>query len=165
MVPTVKHGGGSVLMWGCMSAAGVGELHFIDGIMNSQRYCSMLKKKMPPSHCALRRHALFQHDMTMRPLFDFWRRTGWKWFSVCQVCLLIWTQLNTYGEFWAKLFFLESGKRLMLQNVANLFIPCFEDLVLSLQIMEAIQSTRCTVFVVVCSHFCITLISAKLKNV
>ncbi len=35
MVPTVKHGGGSVLMWGCMSAAGVGELHFIDGIMNS----------------------------------------------------------------------------------------------------------------------------------
>ncbi len=36
MVPTVKHGGGSVLMWACMSAAGVGELHVIDGIMNSQ---------------------------------------------------------------------------------------------------------------------------------
>ncbi len=49
MVPTVKHGGGSVLMWGCMSAAGVGELHFIDGIMNSQMYCSILKEKMLPS--------------------------------------------------------------------------------------------------------------------
>ncbi len=46
MVPTVKHGGGSVLMWGCMSAAGVGGLHFIDGIMNSQMYCSILKEKM-----------------------------------------------------------------------------------------------------------------------
>ncbi len=46
MVPTVKHGGGSVLMWGCMSAAGVGELHFIDGIMNSQMHCSILKEKV-----------------------------------------------------------------------------------------------------------------------
>ncbi len=62
MVPTVKHGGGSVLMWGCMSAAGVGELHFIDGIMNSQMYCSILKEKMLPSLHALGRRALFQHD-------------------------------------------------------------------------------------------------------
>ncbi len=59
MVPTVKHGGGSVLMWGCMSAAGVGELHFIDGIMNSQMYCSILKEKMLPSLRALGRRALF----------------------------------------------------------------------------------------------------------
>ncbi len=62
MVPTVKHGGGSVLMWGCMSAAGVGELYFIDGIMNSQMYCSILKEKMLPSLRALGRRALFQHD-------------------------------------------------------------------------------------------------------
>ncbi len=61
MVPTVKHGGGSVLLWGCMSAAGVGELHFIDGIMNSQMYCSILKEKMLPSLRALGRRALFQH--------------------------------------------------------------------------------------------------------
>ncbi len=57
-----KHGGGSVLMWDCMSAACVGELHFIDGIMNSQMYCSILKEKMLPSLCALGRRALFQHD-------------------------------------------------------------------------------------------------------
>ncbi len=56
MVPTVKHGGGSVLMWGFM------ELHFIDGIMNSQMYCSILKEKMLPSLRALGRRALFQHD-------------------------------------------------------------------------------------------------------
>ncbi len=62
MVPTVKHGGGSVLMWGCMSAAGVGELHFIDGIMNSQMYCSILKEKMLPSLRTLGRRVLFQHD-------------------------------------------------------------------------------------------------------
>ncbi|CAI9575123.1 unnamed protein product, partial [Staurois parvus] len=44
MVPTVKRGG-SVLLCGCLSAAGVGELHFIDGIMNSQMYCSILKEQ------------------------------------------------------------------------------------------------------------------------
>ncbi len=62
MVPTVKHGGGSVLMWGCMSAAGVRELHFIDDIRNSQMYCSILKEKMLSSLRALGRRALFQHD-------------------------------------------------------------------------------------------------------
>ncbi len=55
----MKHGGGSVLMWGCMSAAGVGELHFIDGIMNSQMYCSILKEKMLPSLRALRSSCTF----------------------------------------------------------------------------------------------------------
>ncbi len=35
----------------------------------------------------------------LRPLLDFWRRPGWKWFSG-QVCLLIWTQSNTYAKFW-----------------------------------------------------------------
>ncbi|CAI9624463.1 unnamed protein product, partial [Staurois parvus] len=45
MVPSEKRGGGSVLLWGCMSVAGVWEMHFIDGIMNSQIYCSILKEK------------------------------------------------------------------------------------------------------------------------
>ncbi len=75
MVPTVKHGGGSVLMWGCMSAAGVGELYFIDGIMNSQMYCSILKEKMIPLLHAL--VVVHFSNMTMilnthlRPLLDF----------------------------------------------------------------------------------------------
>ncbi|CAI9614863.1 unnamed protein product [Staurois parvus] len=43
MVPTVKHGG--VLLWGCMSAAGAGELHFIDDHEFTQMYCSILKEK------------------------------------------------------------------------------------------------------------------------
>ncbi len=34
VLPTVKHGGGSVMVWGCMSAAGTGELQFIEGTMN-----------------------------------------------------------------------------------------------------------------------------------
>lgn len=43
LIPTVKHGGGSVMVWGCMSAGGVGKLHFIEGTMNHQTYIAILK--------------------------------------------------------------------------------------------------------------------------
>ncbi len=46
VLPTVKHGGGSVMVWGCMSAAGTGELQFIEGTMNVNMYCDILKKSM-----------------------------------------------------------------------------------------------------------------------
>ena len=55
----LKHSGGRILIWGCMSAAGVGELRFIDGIMDSQMYCFILKEKILPSFRALGRRALF----------------------------------------------------------------------------------------------------------
>ncbi|KAL1248943.1 hypothetical protein QQF64_022261, partial [Cirrhinus molitorella] len=38
VLPTVKHGGGSVMVWGCMSAAGTGELQFIEGTINANTY-------------------------------------------------------------------------------------------------------------------------------
>jgi hypothetical protein len=34
VIPTVKHGGGHAMVWGCMSYAGVGEL--VEGIMNAK---------------------------------------------------------------------------------------------------------------------------------
>ncbi len=46
VLPTVKHGGGSVMVWGCMSAAGTGELQFIEGTMNANMYCDILKQSM-----------------------------------------------------------------------------------------------------------------------
>ncbi len=61
-MPTVKHGGVSVMVWGCMSAAGTGELQFIEGTMNANMYCDILKQSMIPSLRRLGRRALFQHD-------------------------------------------------------------------------------------------------------
>ncbi len=62
VLPTVKHGGGSVTVWDCMSAAGTGELQFIEGTMNANMYCDILKQSMIPSLRRLGRRAVFQHD-------------------------------------------------------------------------------------------------------
>ncbi len=37
-VRSTKTSGGSVMVWGCMSAAGTGELQFIEGTMNAKMY-------------------------------------------------------------------------------------------------------------------------------
>lgn len=46
MVPTVKHGGGGVLVWGCMAASGVGNLVFINGLMDHIYYINLLKENL-----------------------------------------------------------------------------------------------------------------------
>lgn len=46
---TVKHGGGSVMVWGFMSSVGVGNLHFIDGKMDKFGYLSVLKENVKQS--------------------------------------------------------------------------------------------------------------------
>ncbi len=65
VLPTVKHGGGSVMVWGCMSAVGTGELQFIEvqfRTMNVNMYCDILKQSMIPSLRRLGCRAVFQHD-------------------------------------------------------------------------------------------------------
>lgn len=47
--PTVKHGGGSVMVWGCISSEGVGKLVFIEGIMNKTYYLNLLKENLRSS--------------------------------------------------------------------------------------------------------------------
>ena len=36
-IPTVKHGGGNIMVWGCLSAAGTGKLVRIEGKMNGAK--------------------------------------------------------------------------------------------------------------------------------
>lgn len=44
MVPTVKHGGGSVMVWGCFSSSGVGDLARVIGKMNKEAYKTILEE-------------------------------------------------------------------------------------------------------------------------
>lgn len=64
LAPTVKHGGGSVMVWGCMSAAGVGNLTFIDGKMDQYIYKNILVQNLEPSarKLGLESEYIFQQD-------------------------------------------------------------------------------------------------------
>ena len=93
VITTVKHGGGNVMVWGCMSAAGVGELDFIEGNMNSNMYCEILQQSMMPSIQKLGRRAVFQHDND--PKHTSKTTTAllkWLRWWTGQACLLTWTQ-------------------------------------------------------------------------
>ncbi|KAH8419574.1 hypothetical protein KR222_006966, partial [Zaprionus bogoriensis] len=48
-IKTVKHGGGNVMVWGCMAASGVGNLVFIDEKMDKTVFLNILKENLMPS--------------------------------------------------------------------------------------------------------------------
>ncbi|KAG2470135.1 TCB1 transposase, partial [Polypterus senegalus] len=63
-IPTVKHGGGSIMLWGCFSAAGTGRLVRIKGKMTAAMYRDILVENLLQSALDLRlgRQLIFQQD-------------------------------------------------------------------------------------------------------
>ena len=63
-IPTVQHGDGSVMCWGCMSLARVGKLAFIDGNMTGEMYRRILENNLLDSvrMLSLGNGWVFQHD-------------------------------------------------------------------------------------------------------
>ncbi|KAK3557817.1 hypothetical protein QTP86_002676 [Hemibagrus guttatus] len=63
-IPTVKHGGGNIMLWGCFSAKEPGRLIRVKERMNGAMYREILSKNLLPSARALKmkRGWVFQHD-------------------------------------------------------------------------------------------------------
>ncbi|KAI4883795.1 hypothetical protein NFI96_009159 [Prochilodus magdalenae] len=63
-VPTVKHGGGSIMFWGVSLPRGTGLLHRITGKMDGAMYRTILRDNLLPSARDLKmgRGWVFQHD-------------------------------------------------------------------------------------------------------
>lgn len=63
ILPTVKHGGGNTIVWGCFSASGVGDLTEIKGILTAEGYEEILQHNAIPSGFRLIGAGFtFQHD-------------------------------------------------------------------------------------------------------
>ena len=63
-IPTVKHGGGGIILLGCFSAAGTGRLVRLEGQMNGAKYREMLQSAQD---LRLGRMFTFQQDNNPKP--------------------------------------------------------------------------------------------------
>ncbi|GBN90892.1 Transposable element Tc1 transposase [Araneus ventricosus] len=64
LVGTVKYSCGGVLMWGCMSASGLGNLGFFDGIINHVLYLNILRDnlKLSAQNLGIGNNFVFHQD-------------------------------------------------------------------------------------------------------
>ena len=87
-IPTVKLGGGSIMLWGCFAAGGSGALHKIDGIMRLENYVDILKQhpKTSVRKLNLGRRWVFQMDNDPKQT----SKVVAKWLKVNKVKVLEW---------------------------------------------------------------------------